>query len=68
MPLLRPSEIRKMRAGRRQERLKELKGELLRLRTMVKAGGSIENPRRIREIKREIARILTIEREEKRRQ
>lgn len=68
MPLLRPDEIRKMKAGRRRERLKELRDELLRLRTMVKAGGSVENPRRIREIKRAIARILTIEEEEKRRQ
>jgi large subunit ribosomal protein L29 len=38
----------------------ELKTELLRLKTMVKSGGAVENPARIREIRKTIARILTV--------
>jgi large subunit ribosomal protein L29 len=45
------------------KRLGELKTELLRLNTMIKAGGTIENPARVRELRKTIARILTIERE-----
>jgi ribosomal protein L29 len=32
---------------------------------MVKAGGTVENPARIKELRRAIARILTIENEQK---
>lgn len=65
MPILRPNEIRKMSPGEREKRLRELRLELIRLRGMAHAaGGALENPARIREIKRAIARILTIQREE----
>jgi ribosomal protein L29 len=33
----------------------------MKLRAMSKAGGALENPSRIREIRRAIARILTVE-------
>ncbi|OYT43577.1 50S ribosomal protein L29 [Candidatus Bathyarchaeota archaeon ex4484_40] len=33
---------------------------------MIKAGGTIENPSRIREIRKTIARILTVNNEERR--
>ena len=46
-----------------EERLRELRVELGKLRTMVAAGGTMENPSRVREIRRTIARILTIQRE-----
>jgi large subunit ribosomal protein L29 len=45
----------------REKRLHELQTELVRLRTMIKAGGAIENPARVRELRKTIARILTIE-------
>ena len=64
MPLLRVREIREMSPEERRAKLSELRAELAKLRSMVEAGGSIENPSRIREIRRAIARILTIEREE----
>jgi len=48
----------------RRRKLNELRAELMRLRTMVRAGGAVDNPARIRELKKAIARILTIEREE----
>jgi len=47
------------------KRLGEFRTELLRLRTMINAGGTIENPARIRELRKTIAQILTIENEQK---
>jgi len=51
-----------MPAEERRKKLEELRTELIRLRTKVNAGGTIENPSRLRELKRTIARILTLER------
>jgi large subunit ribosomal protein L29 len=65
MPILRVKEMRDMSSEARVKRLNELRTELLRLRTMVKAGGTVENPARIKELRKTIARILTIEHEEK---
>ena len=66
MPILRTKDIRAMSSKERREKLAELRTELARLRTMVKAGGSIDNPSRIRELRKTIARILTIETHEQR--
>ena len=66
MPILRVSEIRKMSDEERRKRLAELRAELVRMRTMVEAGGALDNPSRIREIRRTIARILTVMNEERR--
>ena len=38
----------------------EIRTELVKLRTTVKSGGNIENVGRIRELKRTVARMLTI--------
>lgn len=65
MPIVRMRDIREMTPDERKRRLSELRTELMRLRIMVKAGGSIENPSRIRELRKAIARILTVENEEK---
>ncbi len=65
MPILRIKDIRAMSSKEREEKIAELRTELARLRTMVKAGGSIDNPSRIRELRKTIARILTIETEER---
>lgn len=54
-----------MSSENRKEKVAELQTELVRLKTMVKAGGSIENPSRIRELRKTIARLLTIENEPK---
>jgi len=66
MPILRIKDIREMSSEERRERLVELRTELARLKTMVEAGGSIDNPSRIRELRKTIARILTIETEQSR--
>jgi len=65
MPILRIRDIRAMSSDKREEKIAELRTELARLKTMVKAGGSIDNPSRIRELRKAIARILTIETEER---
>ncbi|MEM1563832.1 MAG: 50S ribosomal protein L29 [Candidatus Bathyarchaeia archaeon] len=65
MPIIRVKEIREMSPEERRKKLNEFRTELLRLKIMVKAGGTVENPARIRELRRAIARILTIENEQK---
>lgn len=65
MPILRVKEIRSISHEERIKRLNEFRTELLRLKTMIKAGGNVENPARIRELRKTIARILTIENEPK---
>lgn len=65
MPILRLKEIRDMSSEERMKKLTELKTELLRLKTMIKAGGTVENPARMKELRKTIARILTIEKEQK---
>ena len=65
MPILRVKEIRDMPTEERKKKLGELRTELVRLKTMINAGGAIENPSRIKELRKTIARILTIENEQK---
>ncbi|OGD47134.1 50S ribosomal protein L29 [Candidatus Bathyarchaeota archaeon RBG_13_46_16b] len=65
MPLMRIKEIRDMSSEERTRRLGEIKIELTRLKTMIKAGGTVENPARVKELRRAIAKLLTIENEEK---
>jgi ribosomal protein L29 len=47
----------------REKKLSELKTELVRLRTTVESGGRLENPARVKELRRGIARILTVQNE-----
>ncbi|ACB39685.1 ribosomal protein L29 [Pyrobaculum neutrophilum V24Sta] len=54
-----------MKPEERRELLNQLRAELVKLETQ-RARGFVEKPGRIREIRRAIARILTIEREERR--
>ena len=66
MAILRLKDIRDMSSEKRKEKISEFRTELARLRTMVEAGGSIDNPTQIREIRKTIAQLLTIEAETKR--
>jgi large subunit ribosomal protein L29 len=63
LPILRKREIRQLLPEEREKRLAEMRTELVKLRTTVKAGGNIENTGRIRELKRTVARIFTISNE-----
>jgi large subunit ribosomal protein L29 len=63
MPILRLKEINDMSPEDRTKKLAELRAELSRMRTMIHAGGAVENPTRVRELRRTIAQVLTIENE-----
>ena len=65
MPIMRLKEIRGMSSEERTKKLSELRAELSRLRTMISAGGAVENPARMRELRKTIAQILTIENQHK---
>ena len=64
MPILRMSQIREMSREDQEKRLEEFRTELSKVNTMIKAGGSIENPGRVKALKKTIARVLTVMREE----
>ena len=64
MPILRMQEIREMSAEEKTRRLGELRTELTKLRTMIHAGGAVENPGRVRALRRTIAQMMTVMREE----
>jgi len=63
---LKPSEIRQMSPEERLRKLEELRQELIKLRLQAKMG-LLKDTAKIRNTKRDIARILTIINEEKRR-
>ncbi|AAM31827.1 MULTISPECIES: 50S ribosomal protein L29 [Methanosarcina] len=63
MAILRTSEIRTMTIEERADELENLKNELVRERALTSAGGAPDNPGRIGEIRRTIARIKTIQHE-----
>lgn len=63
MPFLRLKEMREMTPEKRLEKLEELRTELSKLRAMNNAGGAIENPSRIKEVRRAIARMMTLQNE-----
>ena len=56
------NEIRDLSPDERSDKIKSLKEELFNLRFQ-HATGQLENPMRIREVKRSIAQIKTIQRE-----
>jgi len=58
------SQIREMSPEERDRRLEEMKTELSKLRTMISAGGSVENPGRVKELRKTVARLKTVMREE----
>lgn len=65
MAIMRLKEITAMSSEDRTQKLVDLRAELARIKTMVKAGGAVDNPARIRELRKTIAQILTVENENK---
>ncbi|BAI62299.1 50S ribosomal protein L29P [Methanocella paludicola SANAE] len=65
MAIVRAKEIREMSDDQVEKQLKDLRNELLKERAITSTGGAPESPGRIRELRRTIARILTIRKEEK---
>ena len=64
MPTLTPSDIRNLTSTERQKKLEDLYNELSSIRIQIATGGGTENPYKTRNVKKAIARILTIQREE----
>ncbi|MFB6173050.1 MAG: 50S ribosomal protein L29 [Halobacteriales archaeon] len=64
MTIIYPEEVRDMTSQEREEELEQLRTELLNARAVKATGGAPENPGRIKELRRAIARIKTIQREE----
>jgi large subunit ribosomal protein L29 len=63
MAMLKVEDVRNMSAEEIEEELRNLESELIRAKGIVAAGGAPENPGRIRDIKRTIARIKTVQTE-----
>jgi large subunit ribosomal protein L29 len=64
MTILHPAEIRDMTPAEREAEREELVTELLNAKAVKAAGGMPEDPSRIGELRKTIARIKTIQREE----
>lgn len=64
MTIIHTDELRDMTPAERENELEELQTELLNERSVIAAGGAPDNPGRIEELRRAIARIKTIQREE----
>ena len=64
MTILHSDEIRDMTPAEREAELEDLETELLNAVSTKAAGAQPENPGRIKQLRRAIARIKTIQREE----
>jgi large subunit ribosomal protein L29 len=64
MTILHPEEIRDMTPAEREAELEELETELLNENAVKAAGAAPENAGRIKELRKAVARIKTIQREE----
>ena len=62
---LKIKDIREMSPEDREEKLKELREELMHERGVAAMGGSPPNPGKIRQLRKSISRLLTVIREEK---
>lgn len=65
MAILKPNEIRDMSLEEMAAELAELRSELAREKAVAAAGGALENPGRVKELRRTIARVLTIMKEKR---
>jgi len=59
LAILRKREVKQMLPEERVKKITELRAELTTIRTSVRSGGTVENPARIRELRRTLARLLT---------
>lgn len=59
-------QLREMSEAELLERLSQLKAELRKVRSEVGAGGAVANPAQARNIRRSIARVLTVLNERRR--
>jgi large subunit ribosomal protein L29 len=59
LAILRKREMKQMLPEERKKKISELRAELTTIRTSVKSGGTVENPARVKELRRTVARLLT---------
>jgi large subunit ribosomal protein L29 len=64
LAIYRIKQIREMASSEREKKMEELYTELSQLRVNVASGGAVENPGRIKLIRRTISKFLTVIREE----
>jgi large subunit ribosomal protein L29 len=64
MALLKTAKIKELSAKERQEKVTELRNELLRERGISAMGGAPPSPGKIKALRTNIARIVTVMREE----
>ncbi len=64
MALLRTKEIRAMDAAAREKKLRELRDELMHERGVAAMGGAPPNPGKIRALRKNIARLYTVQTQE----
>jgi len=64
MTIIHTAEVRDMTPAEREAELEELETELLNAKALKATGGMPENPSRIKELRKAIARIKTVQREE----
>lgn len=57
------SRLRALDDGALASKLEGARNDLMKIRAQLASGGSIENPSQIKELKKEIARILTLQKE-----
>lgn len=63
MPATKGKDIRELSADERTKRLRDLKEESMNLK-LQRSAGTLENPARFKQVRREIAQILTIHSEQ----
>ena len=64
MAAMKASEVRRLTPDQREDELASLKKEQFNLRFQ-RASGQLSNTARVREVRRDIARLITIDRQEK---
>ena len=63
MAAIKIQEINGMNDGRLEDQLKKSKQELLQVKAQLSSGGSVENNGQMKEIRKTIARVRTVQRE-----
>jgi|TARA_Y100000310_G_scaffold159627_1_gene159243 large subunit ribosomal protein L29 len=59
MAIIKKKELKQLNKSQLVKKLEELQRELIRVNTQKSTGTNIENPGRVKEIKRTIAKLLT---------
>ncbi len=65
MAILRTDDIRNMNENELKEKIRDMKTEIMEERGQIETGGFADNPGRIKEMKRTIAKIKTVLNERK---